>query len=144
MYQLYMGWTHGSFTNFESSARNHIATRGLDKQRYLLDFNIYPGWGDYYITHLQALFSPDETGEYSFYLQVDDFAMLFIGYNDQAASRKLVVTTNSGYLFLIIKLDFFRKQESHNVQLNISLYHPYIFSQSWKEYKFTLAYKYLY
>ena len=31
------------------------------------------------------------------------------------------------------------KQESHDVQINISLHHAYIFTQYGKEYKFTLA-----
>ena len=98
MYRLYLSWPGSSSSGFESSARTHIATHGIYRERYLPDFNIYPGWGNHHITHLQALFSPDETGEYSFKLKADDYAMLFIGYNDQAASRKLV-TSSTGYLF---------------------------------------------
>ena len=96
MYRLYLGWTHGSFTNFEFSVRNHIATHGINKQKYLSDFHVYPGYGDYHCAHLQALFSPDETGEYTFSMIGDDFAMLFIGYNDQATSRKLVAQMPHG------------------------------------------------
>ena len=90
LYRLYYYWNGESFTNFESSVRHHIATRGYVKQRYMTDFFIYPPYADHHCAHLQALFSPDETGEYTFSMTGDDFAMLFIGYNDQAASRKLV------------------------------------------------------
>ena len=89
-YKWYTSWTHGSFTNFESSVRNHIATHAYSKHRYLPDFNLYPAYGDWYCVHLQALFSPDETGEYTFSMKGDDFAMVFIGDTDQASSRKLV------------------------------------------------------
>ena len=86
---------------------------------------MYPSWGDYYCVHLQALFSPDETGEYTFAMIGDDFAMLFIGDSDQAASRKLVAQMGMAssdltlrYLSLIKKENIFGKKTDYNSKVS--------------------------
>ena len=46
--------------------------------------------GTYYAVRMQALFTPDVTGVYSFWLRADDWVVLNIGTDETPSSRQQV------------------------------------------------------
>ncbi|XP_066916415.1 uncharacterized protein [Clytia hemisphaerica] len=93
-----MHTTISNFDNFESEFRSRFAN-GYQKTVYQSDFNIYPSMGDTYAVRMQALFSPDVTGTYSFWLRGDDYALLFIGEDEAPASRQFVAKRPNNYAY---------------------------------------------
>ena len=89
--------SENNFFQFETVVRNRINTGGVYRTHRQADFNQYPSENfDHFCVRMQALFSPDATGEYSFYLNGDDFGMLFIGDDETSTSRKKVAQMSRG------------------------------------------------
>ena len=98
VYHAFYYWDPpNSFDDFENNVRAYMVTRGINRVRHLSEFTIYPGINfSRYAVRMQALFSPDTTGEFEFWVLGGDYAMLFIGDNEKSTSRKLVAQLN-GY-----------------------------------------------
>ena len=112
LYYAFDFWTNpNSFDDFENNVRAYMVTRGVDVVKHLSEFTINPGLGfDTYAAQMQAIFSPDTTGEFEFWVIGGDYAMLFIGDDEQSTSRQLVAQLNgytlsrSTYVIVLWKL----------------------------------------
>ena len=98
LYYAFDFWPNpNSFDDFENNVRAYMVTRGVDVVKHLSEFTINPGLGfSRYAAQMQAIFSPDTTGEFEFWVIGGDYAMLFIGDDEQSTSRQLVAQLN-GY-----------------------------------------------
>ena len=88
--------TFSHYDNFEYEFRSKFAN-GYQRLIYQSDFVIYPEMGWTYAVRMQALFSPDVTGTYTFWLRGDDWALLFIGDDKTPSSRKFVAERRGAF-----------------------------------------------
>ena len=82
-------FTNDDYNYFNNEFRSRFAN-GFQKTQWQSDFNIYVDMGTEYAVRMQALFSPDVTGTYSFWLRADDWAILFIGTDEKPSSRQKI------------------------------------------------------
>uniref|UniRef100_A0A7M5X5U8 Apple domain-containing protein n=2 Tax=Clytia hemisphaerica TaxID=252671 RepID=A0A7M5X5U8_9CNID len=90
LFQKMNGSFHGGgFSKFESEFRKKFKN-GFHYSTRQSDFWIYPKMGHLYAVRMQALFAPDVTGVYSFWLRGDGWAVLNIGADETPSSRQQI------------------------------------------------------
>ncbi|XP_066923232.1 uncharacterized protein [Clytia hemisphaerica] len=83
------------YRTFESTVRAHMMNNDPINTNRLFDFCLYPSIGeDLYFVRMTAFFSPDVTGNHTFWFMGDDWALLFIG---ESSDNTQLVTSLSRY-----------------------------------------------